>query len=126
MGLTSASRTFQLLKDLFDVKTSTNSYLPTPCEKIHLPLTPVEAPFPRCTPEEAGISSDHIRRFLEELENDDSPRPVKVRELEMDDQISMLDLSSQQVAQALSAISVETLTPIEAMNELYKLKRMLE
>ena len=70
MGLTSASRTFQLLKDLFDVKTSTNSYLPTPCEKVHLPLTPVEAPFPRCTPEEAGISSDHIRRFLEELEKD--------------------------------------------------------
>jgi len=66
------------------------------------------------------------RQILEELENDDSPRPVKVREPEVDDQISMLDLSSQQVAQALTAISVETLTPIEAMNELYKLKKMLE
>jgi hypothetical protein len=43
-----------------------------------------------------------------------------------DDQLSMLDLSSQQVCNALAAISVETLTPIEAMNELYKLKKMLE
>ena len=77
----------------------------------------------------AGLPGSVItraRQILEELENDDSPRPVKVREPEMDDQISMLDLSSQQVAQALSAISVETLTPIEAMNELYKLKKMLE
>ena len=29
------------------------------------------------------------------------------------------------ISPALSAISVETLTPIEAMNELYKLKKML-
>ena len=42
-----------------------------------------------------------------------------------DDQISMLDLRSQQVAAALESINVETLTPIEAMNELYKLKKML-
>jgi hypothetical protein len=51
---------------------------------------------------------------------------VKVRYEEPDDQVSMMDLTSQQVCQALSAISVETLTPIEAMNELYKLKKMLE
>ena len=38
----------------------------------------------------------------------------------------MLDLTSQQVCQALRSISVETLTPIEAMNELYKLRKMLE
>ena len=77
----------------------------------------------------AGLPNSVItraRQILEELENDDSPHPVKVRESEMDDQISMLDLSAQQVAQALCAISVETLTPIEAMNELYKLKKMLE
>ena len=77
----------------------------------------------------AGLPNSVItraRQILQELENDDSPRPAKVRQPEMDDQISMLDLSSQQVAQALSAISVETLTPIEAMNELYKLKKMLE
>ena len=37
----------------------------------------------------------------------------------------MLDISAQQVCAALEAISVETLTPIEAMNELYRLKKML-
>jgi hypothetical protein len=39
--------------------------------------------------------------------------------------MNMLDLRAQQVQQALEAITVETLTPIEAMNELYKLKKML-
>lgn len=37
----------------------------------------------------------------------------------------MTDLTGQQVLSALNAITVETLTPIEAMNELYKLKKML-
>ncbi|MBQ8359985.1 MAG: DNA mismatch repair protein MutS [Oscillospiraceae bacterium] len=77
----------------------------------------------------AGLPSGVItraRQILQELENDDSPRPVKHHDPEQDDQISMLDLRSQQVCQALSALSVETLTPIEAMNELYKLKKMLE
>ena len=64
------------------------------------------------------------REILQELESEDVQRPVKV--LEKDCQVSLLDLRSQQVCQALEAISVETLTPIEAMNELYKLKKMLE
>ena len=38
----------------------------------------------------------------------------------------MLDLTGQRIISALSGISVETLTPIEAMNELYKLKKMLD
>ncbi len=41
-------------------------------------------------------------------------------------QVSMLDLKGQELYKALSALSVETLTPIEAINELYKLKKMLE
>ena len=36
------------------------------------------------------------------------------------------EATPQQVQQALEAITVETLTPIEAMNELYKLKKMLD
>ena len=39
---------------------------------------------------------------------------------------SMLYLRAQQVCAALEGISVETLTPIEAMNELYRLKKMLD
>ena len=38
----------------------------------------------------------------------------------------MMDLTGQQIVAALRAISVETLTPIEAMNELYKLRKMLD
>ena len=38
----------------------------------------------------------------------------------------MMDLTSQQVVAALSAISVETLTPIEALNFLYELKKTLK
>ena len=74
----------------------------------------------------AGLPNSVIsraREILTELENS-TASPVVIRK-EADEQISMLDLHSQQVCDALAAITVETLTPIEAMNELYKLKRML-
>ena len=65
------------------------------------------------------------REILQELESDNrvahnAPAAAP------DDQISMLDLRTQQVCDVLSGIAVETLTPIEAMNELYKLKKMLD
>ena len=76
----------------------------------------------------AGLPSQVVsraREILAELEAE-VPAPRQKESPEpMDDQISMLDLKSQQVCDALSAITVETLTPIEAMNELYKLKKML-
>ena len=65
------------------------------------------------------------REILEELENEAGVVHVRETVREENDQVSMLDLRSQQVCEALSSISVETLTPIEAMNELYKLKKML-
>jgi len=67
---------------------------------------------------------NRAREILEELESEAGVvhiAPVQ----EADDQISMVDLTQQQVCNALQGISVETLTPIEAMNELYKLKKML-
>ena len=63
------------------------------------------------------------REILSELEAGTPPAPAAPKE--SDDQMSMLDLRTVQVCDALSALTVETLTPIEAMNELYKLKRML-
>ena len=75
----------------------------------------------------AGLPNTVINRareILEELESEGSPAPAPAVKEETD-QISMLDLTSQQVCAALSAIQVETLTPIEAMNELYKLRKML-
>ena len=75
----------------------------------------------------AGLPASVISRarsILEELENEGGKTPVPVSR-EQEEQVSMLDLRSQQVTAALQNINVETLTPIEALNELYKLKKML-
>ena len=66
------------------------------------------------------------REILSELESEGGTVREVVPMAEADDQISMMDLSSQQIRAALESITVETLTPIEAMNELYKLKKMLD
>ena len=75
----------------------------------------------------AGIPNAVItraREILQELESENG-KPVKETPAQQDDQVSMLDLRSQQIAATLESLNVETLTPIEAMNELYKLKKML-
>ncbi len=68
---------------------------------------------------------NRAREILSELETQGIPAATHVVKEEPSDQMSMLDLRSQQVCDALEKINVETLTPIEAMNELYKLKKML-
>jgi len=75
----------------------------------------------------AGLPNSVVsraRQILQDLESQES-KPQRAAP-EPADQVSMLDLTSQQVCAALEAITVETLTPIEAMNELYKLKKMLQ
>ena len=72
-----------------------------------------------------GSVISRARQILQELETE-GHIPAKSVNTQPDDQISMMDLRAQQVQIALEAISVETLTPIEAMNELYKLKKMLD
>ena len=75
----------------------------------------------------AGLPTSVItraRQILEELEAE-GHAPVKIQQKQPEDQVSMLDLTGQQVCAALECINIETLTPIEAMNELYKLKKML-
>ncbi len=66
------------------------------------------------------------RELLAELEADAGVVHAAPALCEADEQISMMDLSSQQLRAALAALTVETLTPIEAMNELYKLKKLIE
>ena len=68
---------------------------------------------------------NRAREILEELETEGGIVRTAAPIAQDDDQLSMLDLKNQQVCDALSALTVETLTPIEAMNELYKLKKML-
>ena len=75
----------------------------------------------------AGLPNSVIaraREILEELETQAPQRSAPVAQQE--DQVSLLDLSGGQVVDALKAIQVETLTPIEAMNQLYKLRKMLD
>jgi DNA mismatch repair protein MutS len=67
------------------------------------------------------------RTFLKELESGNGPaKPAKTAPQPQDDQVSLLDMGAAQVRQRLESISVETLTPIEAMNVLYELKQMLQ
>ena len=76
----------------------------------------------------AGIPNAVIsraRQILEELESGKA-ETVVVKAKEPDDQISMMDLRGQDICAALEKLTLETLTPIEAMNELYKLKKMLD
>ncbi len=73
-----------------------------------------------------GAVTNRAREILEELEAEGVKTPAVEKIEEAEDQVSLLDLRSQQVCAALSSLTVETLTPIEAMNELYKLKRLLD
>ena len=75
----------------------------------------------------AGIPNAVINRAREILSELESGKGDVVYALpkESDDQISMLDLRGQDICDALEKITLETLTPIEAMNELYRLKKML-
>ena len=75
----------------------------------------------------AGIPNaviNRAREILAELESGKGEVVVH-KTVEADDQISMLDLRGQDICDALEKITLETLTPIEAMNELYRLKKML-
>ena len=77
----------------------------------------------------AGIPSPVIRRareILAQLEAEGAPAPTHITAQPEQDQMSMLDLGAQQLAEALKKINVETLTPIEAMNELFKLKQLIK
>ena len=77
----------------------------------------------------AGLPDKVVARardILRELEGGQGKQsPAKKAAPADDDQVTMLDLGDQQLRQALESINVETLTPIEAMNELFKLKQML-
>ena len=75
----------------------------------------------------AGIPNAVIsraREILAELESGKAA-PVPMKAAEPDDQVTMMDLRGQDICAELEKLTLETLTPIEAMNELYRLKKML-
>ncbi len=77
----------------------------------------------------AGLPNSVVNRareILKELESEGYQPANPHAQQESDDQVSMMDMSLLRIRDALSALTLETLTPIEAMNELYKLKQMLQ
>ena len=75
----------------------------------------------------AGIPDRVITRAREILKDLESgaPERVKPAAAPVSDQVSMLDMQSDELRRALESITVETLTPIEALNQLYQLKQLL-
>ena len=64
------------------------------------------------------------RQILRELE-DGSVCPAAPAGVQGSDQISILDLHDDALRRELEALNPETMTPIEAMNELFRLKKLL-
>jgi DNA mismatch repair protein MutS len=73
----------------------------------------------------AGVIA-RAREILRDLEENKAAPAVETRKAPEEDQVSMEDLRARQIQDTLANISVETLTPIEAMNTLYQLRRMLD
>lgn len=69
------------------------------------------------------------REVLKDLEagapKQDAPRVEKPDEQEPEEQLSLMDMQADALRRALAGITVETLTPIEALNTLYQLKQLL-
>ena len=75
----------------------------------------------------AGLPDKVITRardILKELESG-APAQAAPKAAVVSDQISMLDMTGDAVRQKLEATTLETLTPIEALNLLFELKQML-
>ena len=76
----------------------------------------------------AGVPSrviDRARDILDELREQGWVPNPPVRSAPEEEQVSLLDMGSAEVADVLRRTSVETLTPIEALNLLYELKQKL-
>ena len=72
-----------------------------------------------------GCVISRAREILAELESG-STQSTHTPAPDETDQISMGDMTAIRIRDALSRLTVETLTPIEAMNELFRLKQMLQ
>ena len=63
------------------------------------------------------------RKLLKELEEGGAAQPVQAPP--ETDQVSLMDMDAIAIRDRLAKITVETLTPIEAMNLLYELRQMI-
>ena len=74
----------------------------------------------------AGLPSKVISRARQLLRDLESGAPVRTVRVAASDQISITSMENDTLRKKLESIAVETLTPIEAMNALYELKKLLE
>ena len=73
----------------------------------------------------AGRVIDRARDILSELEAEGCPAPAPAALAADSGQVSFLDMGASEVADRLRQVDIDTLTPIEAMNLLYELKKKL-
>ncbi len=77
----------------------------------------------------AGIPDKVVsraRQILKELESGAAALPAPKAAHPAEAQVSFLDVGGSQIAEKLRSITIETLTPIEALNMLFELKKMAE
>ncbi len=73
----------------------------------------------------AGLPGRVVSRARELLKELESGAPVRTVTVAADDQISITSMENDAIRRKLETLSVETMTPLEAMNALFELKKML-
>ena len=73
----------------------------------------------------AGLPDKVISRARELLRDLENGAPVRTVTVAADDQISITNMENDMLRKRLEAMAVETMTPIEAMNALYELKKLI-
>ena len=77
----------------------------------------------------AGVPEPVIRKakqYLAELEAGPAVMPEFAARSAPSDQVSLMDVSGSALAEELTGLDLNTVTPLEALNLLYKLKKMAE
>ena len=77
----------------------------------------------------AGVPKEVTKRakeVLQELESAGFKAPARIVEPEETAAISFEDMSEKEVAEKLRDVDINTLTPLEAINLVYELKKMLD
>ena len=73
----------------------------------------------------AGLPERVIHRAREILRELENGAPVRTVTVAADDQISLTGMENEALRRKLESLCVETMTPIEAMNALFELKKMI-
>ena len=73
----------------------------------------------------AGLPDKVVARAREILRELESGAPVRTVTVAAEDQISIASMENDTLRKKLESLSVEAMTPIEAMNALYELKKMI-